>query len=49
LAEHRKQHFLAEQVGHYGIFNGSKWRKRIAPVVEAWMKQHHRADLNVVA
>ena len=49
LAESRKRYFLAEQVGHYGIFNGSKWRKLIAPVVEDWMKQHDRAALKVVA
>jgi poly(3-hydroxybutyrate) depolymerase len=49
LAERRKQYLLAEEVGHYGIFNGSKWRKRIAPVVEAWMKQHDRPGLKVVA
>lgn len=38
LAEKRKRYYLAEEVGHYGIFNGSKWRNRIAPVVEDWMK-----------
>ena len=49
VADRRKRYFLAEQVGHYGIFNGGKWRKQIAPVVEEWMKQHHRAGLKVVA
>jgi poly(3-hydroxybutyrate) depolymerase len=49
LAERRKRYFLAEQVGHYGIFNGGRWRKQIAPVVEEWMKQHARAGLKVVA
>ena len=29
-----KKYHLAKGVGHYGIFNGSKWRERIAPVVE---------------
>src|SRR5215212_3334578 len=29
-----KHYHLAKGVGHYGIFNGSKWRDRIAPVVE---------------
>jgi poly(3-hydroxybutyrate) depolymerase len=42
LAEHlpaaKKQYYLAEDVGHYGIFNGSKWRERIAPVVEDWIR-----------
>jgi poly(3-hydroxybutyrate) depolymerase len=38
-ARHRKYH-LAKGVGHYGIFNGSKWRERIAPVVEDWIAAH---------
>lgn len=40
LPESFKQYHLAEGVGHYGIFNGSKWRNRIAPVVEQWMATH---------
>ncbi|WP_315761105.1 polyhydroxyalkanoate depolymerase [Sphingomonas sp. Y38-1Y] len=40
LAEDRKRYLMAEGVGHYGIFNGSKWRTRIAPVVEEWMTAH---------
>ena len=43
LAERRKRYYLAETVGHYGIFNGSKWRTKIAPVVEDWMKRHGKA------
>ena len=35
-----KQYHLAKGVGHYGIFNGSKWRERIAPVVEKWIAAH---------
>lgn len=37
LPEEKKHYLLAEGVGHYGIFNGSKWRTRIAPVVEQWI------------
>jgi poly(3-hydroxybutyrate) depolymerase len=33
----KKKYLLAESVGHYGIFNGSKWRERIAPVLEDWI------------
>jgi poly(3-hydroxybutyrate) depolymerase len=33
----KKQYFLAEDVGHYGIFNGRKWREKIAPVVEKFI------------
>jgi poly(3-hydroxybutyrate) depolymerase len=37
LPKAKKQYFLAEDVGHYGIFNGRKWRERIAPVVEKFI------------
>jgi poly(3-hydroxybutyrate) depolymerase len=33
----KKKYHLANGVGHYGIFNGRKWRERIAPVVEKWI------------
>ncbi|MGV3480702.1 MAG: polyhydroxyalkanoate depolymerase [Sphingobium sp.] len=33
----KKKYFMAPAVGHYGIFNGSKWRNTIAPVLEAWI------------
>ncbi len=33
----KKHYLLAEDVGHYGIFNGRKWRERIAPVVEQFI------------
>ena len=36
----RKRYHLAKGVGHYGIFNGSKWRTRIAPMVEQWIAKH---------
>jgi len=37
LPEARKQYFMAGDVGHYGIFNGRKWREKIAPVVEKFI------------
>ena len=40
LPAEKKRYYLAEGVGHYGIFNGSKWRDRIAPVVEEWIAAH---------
>ena len=49
LAEAKKKYHLAPEVGHYGIFNGSKWREKIAPVLEAWIAKHERAKLKVVA
>jgi poly(3-hydroxybutyrate) depolymerase len=40
LPEDKKRYYMAEGAGHYGIFNGSKWRTKVAPVVEEWMKTH---------
>ncbi|WP_425230502.1 polyhydroxyalkanoate depolymerase [Sphingomonas sp.] len=40
LPEAKKRYYMAEGAGHYGIFNGSKWRDRIAPVVEEWIAAH---------
>jgi poly(3-hydroxybutyrate) depolymerase len=35
-----KKYVMAEGVGHYGIFNGRRWRDVIAPKVETWIMQH---------
>jgi poly(3-hydroxybutyrate) depolymerase len=40
LSPSMKQYMMAEGAGHYGIFNGSKWRTKIAPVVEEWITTH---------
>jgi poly(3-hydroxybutyrate) depolymerase len=40
LPDSFKKYHLATGVGHYGIFNGSKWRTKIAPVVEQWIAAH---------
>ena len=37
LAKSKKQYLFAKSVGHYGIFNGRKWRNSIAPVVEKFI------------
>ncbi|MFM5884600.1 MAG: polyhydroxyalkanoate depolymerase, partial [Novosphingobium sp.] len=49
LAQSRKQYLLAAEVGHYGIFNGSKWRSQIAPVLEEWIARFDKPALKVVA
>lgn len=40
VPEEMKQYLLAAEAGHYGIFNGSRWRTKIAPVVDAWIVRH---------
>lgn len=41
LPKAMKKYHMAPKVGHYGIFNGSKWRTKIAPVVEEWIAAHN--------
>ncbi len=41
LPDKMKRYYMAEGAGHYGIFNGSKWRENIAPVVEKWIASHN--------
>ena len=38
LPEEKKAYHLAMGAGHYGIFNGRKWREKIAPVVEGFIR-----------
>jgi poly(3-hydroxybutyrate) depolymerase len=38
-----RAHYLAPGVGHYGVFNGSRWRADIAPRVADFIATH-RAD-----
>jgi poly(3-hydroxybutyrate) depolymerase len=40
LPDEKKRYFMAEGAGHYGIFNGSRWRTVIAPVVDQWIAAH---------
>jgi len=40
LAPEMKKALLQIGVGHYGIFNGRKWRESILPVVRNFMREH---------
>ena len=40
LPDSMKQYFLAEEVGHYGLFNGRKFRTIIIPEIRAFIKTH---------
>jgi poly(3-hydroxybutyrate) depolymerase len=37
IPESRKQYYLAVGVGHYGVFNGSRFRKLIAPRIREFI------------
>lgn len=40
LENSKKQHYLQKGVGHYGVFNGSKFRNEIAPLIEDFIRNH---------
>jgi poly(3-hydroxybutyrate) depolymerase len=37
IPESRKHYYLAEGVGHYGVFNGSRFRKLIVPRIREFI------------
>jgi poly(3-hydroxybutyrate) depolymerase len=39
IPESRKMHYLQEGVGHYGVFNGSRFRQEIAPRIRAFSRE----------
>ena len=46
LPEARRRHFVAEGVGHYGVFNGSRWRSMIEPQVRDFIRAQRRPRLS---
>jgi poly(3-hydroxybutyrate) depolymerase len=34
----RHRHHLQKGVGHYGVFNGRRWRDEIAPRIKAFIR-----------
>jgi poly(3-hydroxybutyrate) depolymerase len=40
LPEDMRHHHLQPKVGHYGIFNGRRWREEILPNVNAFFRRH---------
>jgi len=40
LPQGLREHHLIENVGHYGIFNGSRYRDVIAPCMKQFMERH---------
>lgn len=42
LPAEKQFHLFQENVGHYGIFNGSRWRGQIMPRVRHFIRMHDR-------
>ncbi|MEM9704686.1 MAG: polyhydroxyalkanoate depolymerase [Pseudomonadota bacterium] len=37
-----KKDYIQPEVGHYGVFNGSRWRNEIQPTVRDFIRRHHK-------
>jgi poly(3-hydroxybutyrate) depolymerase len=42
LDSDRKHYYMQVAAGHYGVFNGGKWRREIAPRIKAFIREHDR-------
>jgi poly(3-hydroxybutyrate) depolymerase len=40
LPDGMKEYYLQKGVGHYGVFNGGKWRSEIAPRIKGFIRKH---------
>jgi len=40
LPSDKHRHWLQKNVGHYGIFNGRRWRDEILPQVRAFIRDN---------
>ena len=49
LPDALKKYHMAAHVGHYGIFNGRRWRESIAPVVLDWIGQAEGRAVSITA
>jgi len=49
LAPGQRAHYEQPGVGHYGVFNGRRWKSEIAPRVTAFIKKHDKATRLVKA
>ena len=45
LPDTKKAYHVAMGAGHFGIFNGRKWREDVAPVVEQFIRRHDTAKV----
>ena len=43
IPEDMRMHYLQPDVGHYGVFNGSRFRREIAPRILDFVRQHSRS------
>jgi poly(3-hydroxybutyrate) depolymerase len=44
IPDSMREHYVQPKVGHYGVFNGSRFRKEIAPRIVAFVNRHNTAQ-----
>jgi len=42
LSASKKKYHMEPNVGHYGIFNGRKFRNNVVPIISEFMKEHEK-------
>ena len=40
LPDNMRMHHLQQGVGHYGVFNGRRWREQISPRIKEFIRRH---------
>ncbi|MCM2294413.1 polyhydroxyalkanoate depolymerase [Allorhizobium sp. BGMRC 0089] len=48
LPDDKRMHYMQPDVGHYGVFNGSRFRREIAPRIIAFAKEHSKGENRIV-
>jgi poly(3-hydroxybutyrate) depolymerase len=43
----RREHYVAQGVGHYGIFSGRRWRELVYPRVRGFIRKHAEKDAEI--
>jgi poly(3-hydroxybutyrate) depolymerase len=43
IPDNMRLHYMQPDVGHYGVFNGSRFRREIAPRIAAFQREHARS------
>ncbi|MDG3577649.1 polyhydroxyalkanoate depolymerase [Rhizobium sp. YJ-22] len=44
IPEAMRMHYMQPDVGHYGVFNGSRFRREIAPRIVAFAREHSKTE-----
>ena len=49
IPDDKRKHYVQEDVGHYGVFNGSRFRNGILPQIESFIAEHDGANTKASA